>query len=310
MICTITLNASVDKTYIINQPLHTGEVTRVATCIDNAGGKGLNAARGVLACGEEVVASGFVGGNNGNLICKLLEKDGVKQDFVKVESETRCCINVCDSNDVSTELLEPGREVSQEEIDEFNKKLDQLIETCDVITFNGSLPKGMKTDAYKDMIKRVKDAGKPCILDASSERLLEGIKAKPTMVKPNTDEIGQILGRKVTTLQEVIDAAKELHEQGIEKVVVSLGSKGAIMACDTGVYKGTTAKIKVVNPVGSGDTMVGAFAVAMKRKMNDADQLRYAMSCATANCTHEKTGYFEKEVAEKLYDKTIVEKIG
>ena len=309
MISTITLNASIDKAYKIPSTLVTGQVTRVASCTDNAGGKGLNAARGIMACGEEVIASGFIGGNNGNLICELLDKDGVNHDFVQVESETRCCINICDPQGTSTELLEPGRIVTSDEINKFLKKLDHLIQISDIITFNGSLPYGMKDDAYKEMIKRVKDAGKPCILDTSSNRLIEGIKSKPTMIKPNTDEIGQIVGRKVTTLTEVAAAAKELHKQGIEKVVVSLGSKGAIMACKSGVYKGTTAKIEAVNPVGSGDTMVGAFAVGILRGLNDADQLKYAMSCATANCIHPKTGYFEASVAQKLYEQTIVEKI-
>ena len=112
MISTVTLNTSIDKAYQLACPLVDGTVMRVQTCIDNAGGKGLNAARAVATCGEKIVATGFVGGNNGRLLCELLDADGIEHDFVHVAAETRCCVNVLEPNGRSTEFLEPGRAVS------------------------------------------------------------------------------------------------------------------------------------------------------------------------------------------------------
>ena len=260
MIATVTLNASIDKAYQLACPLVDGTVMRVATCIDNAGGKGMNAARAVATCGEDVLATGFVGGNNGNLLCELLDADGIAHDFVHVAAETRCCVNVLDPNGVSTEFLEPGRPVTEQDMDAMTAKIAEVAQRADVVTFNGSAPAGVEKDVYVDLIARVREAGKPCILDTSGELLMRGIEALPTMVKPNTDEIGQILGRSVSSLDEVIAAARELHERGIAQVVVSLGGDGAVMACDEGVFRGLAPKIDVVNPVGAGDTMVGAFA--------------------------------------------------
>ena len=107
-----------------------------------------------------------------------------------------------------------------------------------------------------------------------------------------------------------MSAAREVHETyGIEKVVVSLGGDGSVMACSEGVFRGRAPKIEVVNPVGSGDTMVGAFAVAMARGMAVTDQLAYAMACASANCLSASTGHFDMAVADELRAQTSVERV-
>ena len=310
MIATVTLNTSIDKAYQLSCPLETGSVMRVATCIDNAGGKGLNAARAVATCGEKIVATGFVGGNNGRLLCELLDADGIEHDFVHASSETRCCVNVLEPDGRSTEFLEPGRPVSPEEVAAMREKVADIAARADVVTFNGSAPAGAGDDIYRELVAIVREAGKPAILDTSGALLVNSLDARPTMVKPNTDEICAILGRKPESIDEIVAAAREVHEsRGIEKVVVSLGGDGSVMACDEGVFRGRAPRIEVVNPVGSGDTMVGAFAVAMARGMAVEEQLAYAMSCASANCLSASTGHFDMAVAEELRSGTTVERV-
>lgn len=311
MIATVTLNASIDKAYQLSAPVEVGAVQRVTTCIDNAGGKGMNAARGVAACGEKVLATGFVGGNNGRLLCELLDADGIEHDFVHVAAETRCCINVLDPDGRSTEFLEPGRPVTEADVEAVRQKIADVAARADVVTFNGSVPAGCGENIYGELVTLVREAGKPCILDTSGALLVNSLASKPTMIKPNTDEIAAILGGKPSGVDEIVAAAREVHEKhGIAYVVVSLGGDGSVMACDEGVFRGRAPRIEVVNPVGSGDTMVGAFAVAMARGMAPADQLAFAMSCASANCLSASTGRFEMSVAEGLRAETVVEKIG
>ena len=310
MISTVTLNTSIDKAYQLGRPLVDGTVMRVETCIDNAGGKGLNAARAVATCGEQVLATGFVGGNNGRLLCELLDADGIEHDFVHIESETRCCVNVLEPDGRSTEFLEPGRPVGSEEVARMREKVTEIAARADVVTFNGSVPAGAGMDIYRELVSVVRAAGKPAILDTSGTLLVNSLEARPTMIKPNTDEIQAILGRKPESIDEIIDAAREVHEKcGIEKVVVSLGGEGSVMACDQGVFRGRAPKIDVVNPVGSGDTMVGAFAVAIARGMSVEEQLAYAMSCASANCLSASTGHFDMAVADELRASTSVERV-
>lgn len=310
MISTVTLNTSIDKAYQLACPLVDGTVMRVATCIDNAGGKGLNAARAVATCGEKIVATGFVGGNNGRLLCELLDADGIEHDFVEVACETRCCINVLDPEGVSTEFLEPGRPVTGDEMAAVEEKIAAIAAEADVVTFNGSVPAGAGDDAYRRLVALVRATGTPVILDTSGAQLVNSLESRPTMIKPNTDEIAAILGGKPESLDEIVGAAREVHERhGIEKVVVSLGGDGSIMACDEGVFRGHAPRIEVVNPVGSGDTMVGAMAVAMARGMSAPDQLAYAMSCASANCLSASTGHFDMAVADELRAQTTVERV-
>ena len=195
MILTVTLNTSIDKAYRISSTLERGTVMRVAECIDNAGGKGLNASRSVATCGEKVLSTGFVGGNNGRLLCELLDRDKIPHDFVKVATETRCCVNVLEPDgQFSTEFLEPGREVTSEELAALEERLVSLVSRADVVTMSGSFPKGLPADTYVRLIKLVRSQGKPCILDTSGATLKASIDALPTMVKPNTDEIGQYAG--------------------------------------------------------------------------------------------------------------------
>jgi len=307
MILTITLNTSIDKAYRLASPLVEGTVMRVAECIDNAGGKGLNVSRSVLTCGEKVLATGFAGGNNGRLLCELLDRDGVPHDFVTVENETRCCINILEPSGRSTEFLEPGREVGEDALAELEDRVAALLPEADAVTISGSIPRGLPVGAYAQLITLVKAQGVPCILDTSGDALMASLDALPTVIKPNADEIAQILGERAGSLDELARAARTMHERGIENVVVSLGGSGALMACSEGVFRGTAPQIEVVNPVGAGDTMVGALAVGMKRQLDAPERLRFAMACATANCMSASTGHFELEIAEGLLAQTVVE---
>lgn len=309
MILTITLNTSIDKAYRLAAPLVDGTVMRVEECIDNAGGKGLNVSRSIMTCGEEVVATGFAGGNNGRLLRELLDRDGVPHDFVSVANETRCCINVLEPSGRSTEFLEPGRTVGLESLAQLEQKISSLLPAADVVTISGSIPEGLPTDTYSRLISLVKSHDKPCILDTSGSALMASIDSLPTAIKPNADEIAQILGKEAGPIEELADAARELRDRGIGKVIVSLGGDGSLMACAEGVFRGTAPKIEVVNPVGAGDTMVGALAVGMKRGLAAPELLRYAMACASANCLSASTGHFEMEVAERLLEQTVVERM-
>ena len=251
-----------------------------------------------------------MGGHNGELLRDLLDADGIRHDFVTVANETRCCINVLDANGASTEFLEPGREVTEDDVAAIKGKVRELAATSEIVTIDGSAPKGAGDAIYAQLIAIVRETGKPVILDTSGKLLTESLCARPTMIKPNTDEIAAILGRKPSSLDEIVAAAREVREQhGVEIVVVSLGGDGAIMSCADGEFRGVAPKIEVVNTVGSGDTLVGAFAVATARGLSLPERLRYAMACASANCLTPSTGNFELEVAERLRAQTTVERI-
>ena len=196
MITTITLNVAVDKAYVIGK-LTDHTVMRVNRCTNTAGGKGLNVAKVVHLCGEEVQATGFVGGFNGAYVEDMLKKQNIPSRFVHVQGETRSCINVLDEDGGSTEFLEPGEPIRPEEVQEFLDQFDDIIADSSVVTISGSVPKGVDVTMYAKLIEKIKAQGKKVVLDTSGALLKESIKACPTMVKPNTDEIEDLLGIKV-----------------------------------------------------------------------------------------------------------------
>jgi len=308
MISTITLNVSVDKAYVINQ-LMKGEVMRVLKCTNTPGGKGLNVARVIKLCGEDVLATGMVGGFAGAYVEDMLRLQKVPCDFLHTAAETRSCINLLESDGTSTEFLEAGEQISQNEIEEFLLKIEDIIDRSEVITISGSVPKGVDTDIYAKLIRRIKAKGKKVILDTSGELLKEGIKACPTMIKPNSDEIEALLGVSVNNREDLITSAGKLQKMGIEIVAVSLGADGALLVTKDAIYHGRPPKITPVNTVGSGDSMVAAFAVGLARGYQIEECLRFAISVSAANTLTMTTGSFLEEDRKAIYGNVTITRV-
>lgn len=309
MIATVTLNVAIDKAYVIDKLEH-GTVMRVKKCTNTPGGKGLNVAKVAKLCGEEVLATGFAGGFNGKSVISMLNACDVPNNFVEVKNETRCCINILSEDDnSSTEFLEPGAPVDEAEVDRFLAVFEDILKTADVITISGSAPKGVDTGIYGKLIALCHKACVPVCLDTSGKLLEDGIKALPTLIKPNTDEIEALLNVKVKSREDVMQGAIQLHEMGIKYVVVSLGAEGALFVCDEGIFMGMPPKIVPVNTVGCGDSMLAAFAVGIKNNLSPEDMMKEAVAVSAANALSMATGHFEKKDYETILPGVVVEKI-
>lgn len=309
MILTVTLNAAIDKRYVVEN-YQVGEVNRVKECAYVAGGKGLNVSKTAAIAGAEVLATGFVGGHAGAYITEAVEKQGVATDFIQVKGESRSCINIYDTvNKTQTEFLEPGVVVSEEEQRAFYLKFDQLLAKCDVVAMSGSVPKGIGTDMYPKLVAMAKAAGKKIIVDTSGALLEEAVKAKPNMVKPNIDEIRLLTGKQILGREELIEAGIELQKSGIERVVISLGADGSLMFVDEGVYQAVVPKIDAVNTVGCGDCMTAGFAISFEQGMSPEEALRFASATSAASAMREETGYFETEDMKALFDQIEIKKL-
>lgn len=265
MILTVTLNAAIDKRYVVDD-FKVGEVNRVKECSYVPGGKGLNVSKPASIYGAEVVATGFVGGHAGNYIEDALKPFGIRGDFYHVDAESRSCINIWDEiNHVQTEFLEPGFTLTEEDFQGFKKKFRELVQNADVVSMSGSVPKGLDGTAYQSLVRIVKEAGKPVILDTSGKLLELGIEACPTLIKPNIDEIRMLTGKQCDNMQDIMEAAKAIHAKGVEIVVVSLGAEGSLAVGDEGIFRAVVPKIDAVNTVGCGDSMICRFCTWTER---------------------------------------------
>ncbi len=309
MITTVTLNTAIDKAYRLDQDLTAGKVMRVVSVQNTAGGKGLNVARVVRLCGEKTLATGFAGGFNGSYLESLLDADGIPHDFCRVEKETRSCVNVLDKKLGSTELLEPGFEITREEERDFLSHFELLLKKSDWVVISGSMPRGASPDLYARMIAMTKAQGKPVALDTSGKSLALGLEATPTVIKPNQDEIASLFGREIRDRKEALASAKELYGRGIPYVLISLGGEGAVLICKEGTYHALPPRVEVANTVGCGDSMVGGFVVALSRGASAEKALKYSVAVATACAMNEKTGCFDPVDRDYLLDRITVSKI-
>jgi tagatose 6-phosphate kinase len=252
-----------------------------------------------------VLATGFLGGHAGRYVELLLQNDGIASDFTYTEGETRTCINFYDeTTGTQTEFLEPGEPVTQEDWQVFLKKFTQLAQKSDVITISGSVPKGLGEDASAQLVRIARTQGKPVLLDSSGAQLTNGIAQKPTLIKPNGDEIQALLGGSEDTPAH---AAKRLHAKGIDYAAVSLGKNGALLGCSAGLFYGKPPAVQAVNTVGCGDSMIAAFAVALQRGYAPEELLRFAVAVSAAAALHPETGRFDPADFERLYPQVTVE---
>ena len=300
MILTVTLNAAIDKRYVV-EGFRTGEANRVKECTYVPGGKGLNVSKPASIYGAEVVATGFAGGHAGAYIEDALKPFGIRSAFYHVDAESRSCINIWDEvNQVQTEFLEPGFTMTEEDFAGFEAKFRQLVQEAKVVAMSGSVPKGLDGTAYQRLVKIVKDAGIPVILDTSGKLLEMGIEAIPTMIKPNIDEIRMLTGKRCDDISEIIEAARAIHERGVKIVAVSLGADGSLAVGDDGIFRARVPKIDAVNTVGCGDSMIAGFALGLSKGLPLEETLRLASAISAAAAMREETGFFVMEDMEKL----------
>jgi len=309
MILTVTLNAAIDKRYVVEE-FKVGEVNRVKECAYVPGGKGLNVAKPIAITGTEVVATGFVGGYAGMYIEDSLKEYNVKSAFYRLKEESRSCINIWDEkNRVQTEFLEPGFTVNEEQFEGFVEKFTELVGEAEVVAMSGSVPKGLDETAYPRLIKIVRAAGKKVILDTSGKLLAAGIEACPTMIKPNIDEIRMLTGKECNDIAEIMEAAKLIHEKGVEVVAVSLGADGSLVVCDSGVYRAIVPRINAVNTVGCGDSMIAGFAMGFAEGLSIEESLRKASAISAASALCQETGKFRLEDMNQILSQVEIQKI-
>lgn len=310
MILTVTLNPSIDISYPLNR-LTLDTVNRVNRTTKTAGGKGLNVTRVLAEAGQSVVATGFIGGKLGDFVIHQLQEQGISNQFFKIKGETRNCIAVLHEG-MQTEILEAGPYIDMDEAEGFLNHMSIIAKQFDVLTFSGSLPKGLAAHYYQDLITMARAYGSKVVLDCSSAPLkavLAG-KDKPTVIKPNLEELEDLIGQPVTLDEErLISLLSQPLFEGIEWIIVSLGAQGAFAKHHNRFYRVTIPKIEVVNPVGSGDATVAGIAWALAEGDDDETLLKKANVLGMLNAQETRTGHVNMAHFDELFDRIQVEEV-
>jgi 1-phosphofructokinase len=268
-IVTVALNASIDQTVSIPNFI-AGEVNRVAWEQSDAGGKAVNVASFLADFNHAVAVTGILGSDNQELFLHLFAEKNLIDRFVRVPGHTRVNIKVVDeARRQVTDINFPGLTVEREALDDVLRTLDTLAEdSAEVFVLSGSLPAGVAPTIYRDITTRLKARGRKIVVDTSGEALAHAIEAAPDMIKPNIDELAALVGHALDSEAAIVAAARALRKRGIDRVVVSMGDRGAIfVTADAAVYA-APPPVQIRSTVGAGDAMVAGTIHATLRNLD------------------------------------------
>lgn len=310
MILCVNLNAAVDRTLTVSN-LTVGQVHRVREVRSVPGGKGANVAKVVARLGRPVTGTGFAGGPAGEFIRQGLTALGVRSAYLPVAGESRTCYNVLDEvQGTQTELLEPGPTITQTEWLAFIAAFRQLAAEARVVTFSGSLPRGLAASAYRDLICLARETGALTILDSSGDALRLGLEGEPYMVKPNQSEVETLLGCALDSPQAAALAARRLLRGGTAVAVISLGAEGAVVATASAAWQVVPPPVPVANPVGCGDALVAGFAVGLAEGVRLEETSRIATAVAAAKAERPVPGEVDPAEVQRLLPLVRVVRLG
>ena len=303
MIYTVTLNPALDKTVEIpGMALDT--VNRITEMRTDPGGKGINVSKVIAKLGGESCAVGILGGESGKMLEKLLENENFTTQFRFVEGQTRTNLKIIDrEGHTNTDINEPGLTVTAAELDALLRELLAELRPGDIVVLAGSLPKGAPQDTYRTWTAACKKAGARVFLDADGALLAEGIKAAPHLIKPNDGELSRLAGKKLETLEELTAEGRKLLERGIERVVISLGGRGALYLRKGSTIYAEGLRVPVGSTVGAGDSVVAALAYAEAQGLSEEEAVRLSTAAGAANVMCSGTQAAEREAVEALLPK-------
>ena len=291
MIYTVTFNPAIDYIAEINE-LKKNEINRTTSEKILAGGKGINVSVVLKNLGIESVALGFIGGFTGQEIKRKVEEFGIKTDFVYIP-EKFSRINVKLQTNVNGKIVEEtaingeGPKITEQEIDEFMRKIEK-IEQDDFIVLAGSVSRNMNDDIYEKICSKVKEKGAKIVADATGKLLVNVLKHKPFLIKPNKHELEEIFEKQMETDEEIVSYARKLQEMGAENVLISMDKDGAILITkDKKLLYSEAPKGKVVNSVGSGDSMVAGFITGFLTYKDYEKALKLGIASGSASAFSE-----------------------
>lgn len=300
MIYTCTITPSLDYTVYL-QEFEPGKLNRTEEVYYFPGGKGINVSRVLNRLGVNSIALGFAGGFTGEYIQSVLQDEGIQTNFIKTNEPTRINVKIKTVNE--SELNGPGPKTTHEQRKELVAKVEQL-KTGDWFVLAGSLPDSLPSTFYQAIAKICYKKGIYFALDTSGAALKQLIDTKPSLIKPNQHELGELFDTKISTKKEAIFYAKELVKQGIKHVIVSMGGNGAILVTEEQVLVAEAPKGQVVNTVGAGDSLVSGFIASYVRENDVVMAFRYGIASGTA--TAYRTDLCEKSDVEALLSKIII----
>ena len=301
MYYTLTFNPAID--YIIElKDFCEGDLNRTTNEKFLPGGKGINVSTVLSNFGVETVALGFVAGFTGIELERMLEKNNVKTDFIYLDNGTTR-INVKIKSSLETEINANGPIIKEQDFQKLYTKLDKL-QKDDFLILSGSVPKSIQSTAYCDIAEYISDKKVNIVIDAEKELLLNVLKYRPFLIKPNKNELEAMLGEKLNTVEEIRIGAYKLQQMGARNVFISMAGMGGVFLAENGESLYCSApQGTVINSTGAGDSALAAFLASYKTEKNYERAFKMGICAGSAAA-------FSEELATKLNTESLFKKLG
>ncbi len=306
MILTLTVNPAIDCTYTTDRISYEDRVY-VRNSFEQAGGKGINAAHVIHALGGQVLALATAGGVTGKRLTALLEESHLPVSLIPIRHPIRRNLTISDQQGLTIKLDEAGPQISAGEERRIEAAARDKLEGVTWLMLCGSLPPGMSVDFYARLIEIAREKGVRTLLDAGGEALRVGIRARPTMVKPNRQEAERLLNRSLLTRHQAVEAVGEIAALGVDTVVLSLGSDGALGVSGDGRYHVLAPEIRQACPIGAGDALAATCVWALSRNEPFVEALRWGVAAGTAAAATPGTSFASFTETRQMRERVQVE---
>ena len=280
MIYTMTLNPALD--YVMHPlTLDMGFTNRSSNEELHCGGNGINISTLLNELDVPSIAMGIAAGFTGDYLLRCLQEKGVASNFVILDrGYTR--INVKLNGIVMTMVNGMGPKIPEKKVNELLERMD-IVGSDDTLVLTGSIPNSLPEDMYMQIMRRLGGRGIQFVVDAPGQLLMESLEAHPFLIKPNIHEVGRIFGAEIEEPDECMPYAHKLQDAGARNVIISCGGHGSLLLDENGAeHVVPTAKIRLVNATGAGDSMVGGFLAQVTRGVDYETALIFASACGTA----------------------------
>jgi 1-phosphofructokinase family hexose kinase len=306
LIVTLTLNPAIDHTITVDH-LAFEDRSYIQASSESAGGRGLNSSRVIHAFGGKTLAVTIAGGETGQRLRGFLRNEGFSSRVVTVRSDIRTNLTITDRRGLTVNLNERGPELTRAEVGKVARSVASVLDRADWLLLCGSVPPGVPSTIYANLISAARKKRVRTLLHASGEALREGIAAKPAVVMPNQSEAERLLGRSLLTRAQSFEAAAEIATLGPSSVVLSLGSRGAVAAFSNEVFEAIPPLVEAVCPIGSGDALTAAYAWRMnKGRVAPEEALRWGVAAGTASALMPGMNFATLAETEKMYHRIEV----
>lgn len=304
MITTVTLNPMLDKTVYVDS-IQRGHIHRASKIETIAGGKGINVSRQLKTLGAETRATGFLGGEIGAIVSHLLTAENISHDFVITDTMTREGVTYREADGNATAMFEPIGHIGVNFVHQLNAKINQLAQQSAWIVCSGSSPGYEADDLFYEAIVNGHKFGAFSVLDSYGNAFTLALKAMPSLVKPNKQELEQTFGMKLASDTDFRSALDGLLDKGIQYCIITDGANPSYAAIRGHYWKITSPQVVTVNPVGSGDAMVAGILYGFTQGWKFQRCLSFgaaagaanAQKWSVANSTLEEILKLEQEVA-------------